>query len=336
MKNVTSTAQLVACRCLLVAVMTGLFLTGCGPVNGTKGGKPGQEAPLVTETITSGVIKIGGDVTMEPILQQLVDAFHIDYEAAKVSAKYAPEGAIMADFLADSVRLVIVSRLLNKVENQSLFREQLRPTTTMIARDAVVAILHPDNPMDSITMEQLGMLMRGEAKTWKDLGGSVNDTVNLVFDAPTSSTVRLLMDKFLEPGKPLPRNAYQASSQDKVVEYVSQSKNAIGFVGYCQVADRDDPNVRTVLSQVKLARLDAADSSDAKGYFIRPFQNEIALGRYPLSRPVYAISREHFNGLGTGFVSFIAGEIGQRILLKAGLVPEYMPPRLIVLPEKED
>jgi len=68
-------------------------------------------------------------------------------------------------------------------------------------------------------------------------------------------------------------------------------------------------------------RLDATDTSDVKGYFIRPYQNEIALGRYPLSRPIYAVSREHFVGLGTGFVVVAAGELGQRILLKAGLVP---------------
>jgi phosphate transport system substrate-binding protein len=39
--------------------------------------------------------------------------------------------------------------------------------------------------------------------------------------------------------------------------------------------------------------------------------------------------RESFSGLGSGFVSFVAGEKGQRIILKSGLVPATMPIRII-------
>jgi phosphate transport system substrate-binding protein len=32
-----------------------------------------------------------------------------------------------------------------------------------------------------------------------------------------------------------------------------------------------------------------------------------------------------------GFASFVAGDIGQRIILKAGLLPVRMPPRKVIL-----
>ena len=41
------------------------------------------------------------------------------------------------------------------------------------------------------------------------------------------------------------------------------------------------------------------------------------------------INRETFAGLGSGFISFVAGEKGQRIILKSGIVPAAMPIRLI-------
>jgi len=41
------------------------------------------------------------------------------------------------------------------------------------------------------------------------------------------------------------------------------------------------------------------------------------------------VSRESFSGLGSGFISFVAGEKGQRIILKSGLVPATMPIRLV-------
>jgi phosphate transport system substrate-binding protein len=331
MKIAIHTSSPISSLFLAVVMLTVLHGWSCQNPHRKKGGKEGP--PL--ETTAIGEISIGIDVTMEPVFRQLVDAFHVDYREATVHPVYSSEGALARAFLADSLRLMLICRPLSPHEQRILAKDQYRATTTTIARDAVVVILHPDNPMDSLTMSQLGRLVRGEAGRWSDLGGESQDSIRLVFDAPQSSTVRMVRDKFLAADQKLPKNAYQTQNQDRVVEYVSHSKSAIGFIGYCQVSDRDDPKVQGILARVKLARLDAADTSDAKGYFIQPYQNEIALGRYPLSRPVYAVSREHFTGLGTGFVSYIAGEIGQRILLKAGLVPEFMPPRVIALPEIE-
>ena len=69
--------------------------------------------------------------------------------------------------------------------------------------------------------------------------------------------------------------------------------------------------------------------------FVKPYQGNVALWRlrrppyYPLCRELYVISREGRTGLGTGFASFVAGDNGQRIFLKAGLVPATVPVRLV-------
>jgi phosphate transport system substrate-binding protein len=55
--------------------------------------------------------------------------------------------------------------------------------------------------------------------------------------------------------------------------------------------------------------------------YFGPFQAYLFTGEYPLKREVYMINREGRNGLGTGFVSFVAGEQGQRIVRLAGLLP---------------
>ncbi len=336
MKNATHTRLGVFSLPLWVMLLGVAAMWGCEGARKHKSDPTKGDPSKPVETTTIGEISIGIDITMEPVLRQLIDAFMGDNPKATLHPVYGTEGDIVDSLLKDSVRMVIISRELLPQEVAVIKKDKIRATTTLIGRDAIAVVMHPENPQDSITMEQLGRLMRGEAKTWRDIGGTSTDTVNLVFDAPRSSTVRMVQDQFLKAGQQLPKNAFQANSQEKVIDYVGQSKNAIGFVGYCQVSDRDDPKVQARLEKVKTARLDATDTSDVKGYFIRPYQNEIALGRYPLSRPIYAVSREHFVGLGTGFVVFAAGELGQRILLKAGLVPEFMPPRLIVLPEKEE
>jgi phosphate transport system substrate-binding protein len=336
MKNAAHHMHRIFSLPISVALLMVVAMWGCEAPMRPSTSKPGAAAPAADETAKHGEISIGIDVTMEPVMQQLVDGFMADNPKAIIHPRYAPEADLVQAFLADSLRMVIISRELRPQEAAPLRRESLRPSATLIGRDAVVVIMHSENPQDSLSMEQLGRLMRGEAKTWRDVGGSSDETVNIVFDAPKSSTVRMVQDQFMKSGQQLPPNAFQANDQDKVIEYVSRTPNAIGFIGYCLVSDRDDPRVQERLAKVKLARLDATDTSDVSGYFIRPYQNEIALGRYPLTRPIYAVSRERFQGLGTGFVVYAAGELGQRIFLKAGLVPEFMPPRLIILPEKED
>ncbi len=49
--------------------------------------------------------------------------------------------------------------------------------------------------------------------------------------------------------------------------------------------------------------------------------------KYPLARDLFIINCQGYSGLGMGFASFIAGEIGQRIVLKSGLLPVRTPGR---------
>jgi phosphate transport system substrate-binding protein len=66
-----------------------------------------------------------------------------------------------------------------------------------------------------------------------------------------------------------------------------------------------------------------------KTAYYAPTQNNLAEGKYPLARDLYIINCQGYSGLGMGFASFIAGDIGQRIILKSGLLPIKMPGRNI-------
>jgi phosphate transport system substrate-binding protein len=70
-------------------------------------------------------------------------------------------------------------------------------------------------------------------------------------------------------------------------------------------------------------------SEENPGDFYQPYQATIYSGEYPFSRNVYSINREGRTGLGTGFEAFVAGEKGQLIILKAGMVPATQPVRMV-------
>jgi phosphate transport system substrate-binding protein len=142
----------------------------------------------------------------------------------------------------------------------------------------------------------------------------------------------------MKDGDSLPANAFTAGNTAKVIDYVHEARNAIGLIGYAWIADRDSPRVREFLEKTTLMRMQCPPESDMPGGWVRPYQAEIKLKRWPLTQPIWAVSREHFVGLGTGFVVFLGGEEGQSILLKAGLVAAFPPPREVIMPpiEKED
>ena len=72
-----------------------------------------------------------------------------------------------------------------------------------------------------------------------------------------------------------------------------------------------------------------AVKNETDGTRYKPYQAYVAQGLYPYTRKVYIISREARTGLGTGFSSFVAGDVGQKIILKMGVLPASMPVRIV-------
>jgi phosphate transport system substrate-binding protein len=68
--------------------------------------------------------------------------------------------------------------------------------------------------------------------------------------------------------------------------------------------------------------------------YVYPSQENLANRKYPLARVLYIINCQGYDGLGIGFASFMAGETGQRIILKSGLAPLREPSRNIRIRNK--
>jgi phosphate transport system substrate-binding protein len=100
----------------------------------------------------------------------------------------------------------------------------------------------------------------------------------------------------------------------------------IGVVGINWI---EQPTAK-IESYLKTIRVLDVQGLDNKGFFA-PSQNNLGDGSYPLARDLYIANAQGYEGLGIGFASFIAGERGQRIILKSGLLPSRIPSRKIVI-----
>lgn len=259
------------------------------------------------DTSTSGTIRISVDETYRPLIDAEIKVFESLYPKAHIIPEYKPEAECFKDLMADSSRLIIVTRDFSAEEKGYLKELKITPQSLLLAWDAVALITNRDNPDSILTMDQVRAIMDGSAKDRK---------WQLVFDNQSSSTVRYIRDS-INKGKPLPANTMAAKTNPEVVDYVSKAKDALGVIGVSWISDPNDSTSIEFTNKVTTVKLRADNGSE----FVKPYQAYIAMGSYPLKRGLFFCSREPYSGLGTGFATFLGSYEGQLVISKFRLFP---------------
>lgn len=172
-----------------------------------------------------------------------------------------------------------------------------------VAWDALAVIAHPDNPVDSVSLEQIRRIYLGEITNWKQLGGH---------DAPIKLFIR--KGKISGVGRTIRKLVFADYDQDFVSDYVFDSSgplekgvesdfNAISITGISSARKRN----------VKLVKLNGKE----------PSYENIKAGEYLLYRPLYlAYNRNSARAEDVKkFIQFVHGKEGQEVLVSNGTVP---------------
>lgn len=269
------------------------------------------------QTYTSGKEDILVDESFAPIVEDQTYVFESTYPDAKLNLVLKSENELVNAFMADQAQVAILSRVLTKEENSHFASKNIKVRTNRFAVDGIALITHRSGKDSTADVAEILKVLRGEASR---LG-------NLVFDNANSSTVRYFKD--LAGVKELPaKGVYALKSNPDVIKYVHQNPGTIGVVGVNWIV-QPPVDLEGQVADLRILGVKNLDGKPGSDGYYKPDQNDIALELYPLSRPLYIINCEGGPGLGTGFASFIAGERGQRIVLKSGLLPDSIPSREI-------
>lgn len=268
----------------------------------------GNNSNVPSDTIEEGKVDISVDETYKPIIEQQLHVFDSSYPKAHITAHFKPESQCIDDLLKNKARVALVTRELNEQEMKYCKENSIVPSTLSLVRDAVAVIINPASTDTNLSLEQLSGILTGQYPR----------PYTVVFDNEGSSTVRFVMDSVLK-GQPLGKNVFAAKSNPAVVDYVAKNPNAIGFIGMSYITNEDD-SAHSFLSKVKVVALKNPQS----GKFYQPHQAWVAARYYPLSRYLYYINRETWQGLGSGFCNFMSLERGQLIFWYAGMIPLRM------------
>ncbi|MCR8558517.1 substrate-binding domain-containing protein [Mucilaginibacter sp. BJC16-A38] len=257
------------------------------------------------------------DESFKPIVDQELYVFGALYKDGHPKIRYASENEAVNLLFADSTRVLLLSREMTPEETKVLTAKTITPIVNRFAIDAVTLIVNQASNDTTITVSDIKKMLNGNTKTDKDI----------VFDNPNSGLVRYL--KELSGNKDLKqKNIYSLKSNKEVIKYVSEHPNAIGITGFSWLND-PEKDYADAVNKVKIVSvMDDVSKNSSKEYF-SPSQQTLALKQYPLTRNLYILNFTGKLGLGMEFAAFIAGDRGQRIILKSGLLPDSIPGREI-------
>ncbi len=267
-----------------------------------------------TDTANRGLIHISVDESFKPVIDSQIQVFEALHPGTKILAEYKPEAECFRDLIKDSTRMIIVTRELSD-EEVKFYKDSIkyRPTWDKIANDAVTVVVNNNSKDTVLTLEKI----RGI------LDGSTGDKEIAVFDGlSATSTVRYAIDSILKGKSFDPKKVFATKSSQDVINYVSLNDNAIGFVGVSWIGNKEDTAQLSFLKKVKIAAIECAACIGKP--FVKPYQANIMLKRYPLVRGLYYILKENYDGLGGAFANFLIYEKGQLIFRRAYLGPAKM------------
>jgi len=182
------------------------------------------------------------------------------------------------------------------------------PKEFTVAHDGVAVIVHKDNPVDKLTIEDLHKIFIGKATNWKEFGGKDLHIVTLSREV-SSGTHIYFKERVVQLGKKDNREEFSPqtlllTSSQAIVEEVAANEAAIGYLGMGYVSDRTKP--------LLLANGDN---------FYPPDVNNVIKKTYPLSRPLHFYTNGEPQGVIKLFIDFTLSPKGQQQFIETGFVP---------------
>ncbi len=222
------------------------------------------EACPVFETATADVIIAGSDTVGLGMMPLLLEGYAAFNDAESTVTATATEGELIAEMVGDQgfgdpMGSFLVSstssgdafkKLLSKETQIGMSSRRIKPAEAralkadgagnmispsqehIVAVDSLVVIVHPENKVQELSMEQVSGIFSGKITNWKQVGGT--DAEITLFDRQDGSGTRSVFQNAVNGGKakPVAASATVIDNNTAMAAAVNEDPNAIGFVSY--------------------------------------------------------------------------------------------------------
>lgn len=257
----------------------------------------------------SEVIENKGSDTLVNLALAWAEKYMEENPEVRISVTGGGSGTGIAAMINGTVDIANASRAMKAEEIEAARANGITPVEFVVARDAIAIVVHPSNPVDRLTLQQISDIYTGKVVNWKQVGGEDRPIVLLSRES-NSGTYLYFLEHVIRLGDPnsdllfSPETLLMPSSEGISAE-IRQNPNAIGYDGLGYVT----PDQKVV-----------AVARDPSSPYVLPSVETVNDGSYPISRPLYMYTAGEPKGEVKRYIEWILSE-GQAIVPELGFVP---------------
>ena len=272
---------------LVLTALLALSLVACGSETKTDDTKTDDQLAALTGTVSTD-----GSTSMEKVIGALSESFMATNEGVTVNYNPTGSGSGITAVQEGTCDIGLSSRALKDEEKSAGLKE------TVLAYDGIAIIVHPDNPVSDLSVEQIVKLYTGEITNWKDVGG--NDAEVVLIGREAASGTR---DGFesITGTKDKCQYRQELTSTGDVITAVSQNPDAIGYASLASIKDT-----------VKALNVDG----------VTPGEATVKDGSYKVQRPfvLVTVDGRALSPAAQAFFDYATSSDAASIIAKAGAV----------------
>ncbi len=284
----------------MALLVSSLILGGCG------------------RSAVDGAADAGGGVTLQnkgsDTIVNLALAWAEAYQEVNPQVRIAVtgggSGTGLTALINGTVDIANASRRIKEEELAAARANHIEPQELVIARDAIAVVVHPSNPVDRLTLQQISDIYSGKITNWREVGGEDRPIV-LLSRETNSGTHVYFLEEVIRLGQKDNKILFSPDtlllpSSEGIGAEVRQNPNAIGYDGLGYVT----PDMKTLEVGLTL-----------EGPFWPPTAATVNAGQYPIARDLYMYSRAGASEAVTTYLEWLLGPEAQKIVLELGFVP---------------
>lgn len=287
-------------KILVFALLILLLLPGCGANAAETGSTP--ESSLY--------IQNKGSDTIVNLALAWAERYQNEHPEVRISVTGGGSGTGIVSLINGTVDIANASRTIKSEEMENARAAGFEPQEHVIARDAIAVIVHPDNPVDSLSIAQLARIFKGEINNWSEVGGEDRLIVRVSRESNSGTHVYFL-ESVVRQGRADDKSLFAANtlllpSSEGIIAEVSDNPNAIGYDGLGYVTE-----------DVKMVAITPPDGGES----VLPAIETVNSGDYPISRDLYMYTRGEPTGTLKAYLDWILSDEAQQIVADLGFVP---------------
>lgn len=258
------------------------------------------------------VIQNKGSDTLVNVAQAWAEEYKTVKPDVAVAVTGGGSGTGISALINGTVDLASSSRQIKDSEKQQAVQNGIEPKEHIVGFDALAVFLHPDNPIDEISLQQLAAIYGegGDIETWSQLGVSVpgcdSDEIVRISRQNNSGTYAYFKDAVLGKGAEYKLGSRDLHGSKDVVDLVEHTPCAIGYSGLAYA--NEGVKVPCVMRE-------------EGGECVAPTVESALDNSYAIARPLFMYTAGEPQGNVAEYLQWVLSHDGQCILFEKGYAP---------------